>query len=316
MKEATVTLAIPTLNEECAIDACLDAVAAQTYDRIVEVLVVDGRSVDGTRARIRQHPGVRLLDNPRRIQAAALNVALAEAKGEVLVRVDAHCVIDREYVERCVDALAKTGAALVGGCQTPVGDRTARQRGILAALRAPLGAGPARFRGTDCAGWSDTVYLGAMRTEVARRVGGYDEGKLTNEDAELAVRLRREGGVWLDPSIRSSYEPRHSLRALGLQYYRYGKGRAGTMLAWPCSIRPRQVALPVLTLGLLTPWRKGVAAAYAGMVLAASLPVAKEDFRAGPTFVSAFPVMHLAWAAGFWVSLARRLGHCARVALR
>ena len=135
-EQPTVTVAIPVLNEEKHIGACLDAIEAQTYPGIVEILVVDGGSTDATRSLVEDRPGVRLLHNPRRIQAAALNIALAEAKGDIFVRVDGHCLIAADYVERCVDALVATGAAMVGGAMTPVADGPT-QRGIAAGHGVP-----------------------------------------------------------------------------------------------------------------------------------------------------------------------------------
>lgn len=300
----TVTVAIPTLNEERHIEPCLEAVAAQTYPGIIEILVVDGGSTDRTRALVGRHPGVRLLENHQRIQAAALNIAIREAKGEIFVRVDGHCLIAPDYVERCVDALHRTGAAMVGGSQQPVGGGAPRQRGITAALRSRVGGGPASFRHDGVVGWCDTVYLGAMWTETALRVGGYAEEKVTNEDAELAVRLKDQGGVWLDPAVRSTYEPRATLPALARQYYRYGVGRAGTAAAHPGSIRLRQLAAPLLLAGLLTPWRRSVGLAYAAAVLTASASLVRRDPQAWPTFLAAVPVMHGAWGAGFWAAMA------------
>src|SRR5262245_57975890 len=106
--EPTVTVLIPTYQEAAAIDRCLDAVAAQTYQRVVEVLVVDGRSTDDTRERAAAHPGVTVLDNPRRIQAAALNTGIEAATGDVIVRVDGHCTIAPDYVEAAVTALGSS----------------------------------------------------------------------------------------------------------------------------------------------------------------------------------------------------------------
>lgn len=301
----TVTVAIPVLNEEAHIDACLDAVAAQTYTGIVEVLVIDGGSSDATRAIVACRPGVRLLDNPRRIQAAALNIALDEAKGDVFVRVDGHCVIAPDYVERCVMALAGTGAAMVGGAMTPIA-HGGLQRGIAAAMASKLGAGPARFHSGGDSGPVDTVYLGAYRTELARQVGGYAEDFGVNEDAEFAIRMGSRGPVWFDPAIRSTYVPRGSVRAVGRQFYRYGRSRAATVRKHPGSLAVRQLAAPILLLGLLTPWRRGVVLAYGSTVLAASVPVARRDRRAWPAFLAVVPVMHASWGAGFWVGISRR----------
>lgn len=296
--EPTVTVAIPVLNEEAYIDACLDSVAAQTYPGIVEVLVVDGGSTDATRAMAARRPGVRVLENPRRIQAAALNIALAEAKGEVFVRVDGHCLIARDYVERCVEALELTGAAMVGGAMTPVAEGLP-QRGIAAAMASKLGAGPARFHTGGASGRVDTVYLGAYATELAREIGGYAEDTGVNEDAELAIRMGARAPVWYDETIRSTYVPRSSLRAVGRQFFRYGRGRATTVRKHPRSLAGRQMAAPLLVLGLLSPGRRRVAAAYAVVVVAGCAGTVRKDPAAGAAMALTIPTMHLCWGVGF-----------------
>lgn len=304
--QPTVTVVIPAWNEERHIDRCLDAVAAQTYPGIAEVLVVDGGSSDGTRARVHARGGsVRLVDNPRRIQAAALNIALREARGEVFVRVDGHCLIAPDYVERCIDVLGRSGAAMVGGAMQPVAADPVPS-GIAAAMMSPIGAGPARFHVGGSAGWVDTVYLGAYRTALAREVGGYREDVGVNEDAEFAIRMRGHGGVRFDPSIRSTYTPRSSLRAVVRQFYRYGRSRAATVRRHPASFSPRQLAAPALLVGLASPWRKPVAAAYGAVVLAAAARQAVKDPRSAASFACSLPAMHLPWAAGFLRGLASR----------
>lgn len=295
----SVTIAVPVLNEERSLDRCLDAVSAQTYAGIVEVFVIDGGSVDATRELVRGRGGnVTLIDNPRRVQAAGLNVALSHAQGEVFVRVDGHCVVEPDYVERCVEALLGTGAAMVGGGMRPVGQEPV-SRGIASAMCSPLGAGPARFHIGGTAQWVDTVYLGAFRTELAKRLGGYAEDVGVNEDAEFAIRVGRHGGVWFDPAIRSTYTPRSTLTGLVRQFYRYGRSRSATVRRHPQSLALRQLASPVLVLGLATPWRRLVAAAYAIVVLGASVREMNHDRRAAARFPFVLPAMHLSWGAGF-----------------
>jgi succinoglycan biosynthesis protein ExoA len=201
--QPTVTVAIPVLDEAEHLEATLDSIRAQTYPFIMEVIVVDGGSADRTREIAGDYRGltIRVFDNPGRAQAPALNIALREARGELFVRVDGHCALESDYVERCVDALNETGAAIVGGGMTPKADGLV-QRGIAHAMTSRLGAGPARFHTGGPAGWVDTVYLGAFPTALARKLGGYAEDVGVNEDAELALRLGRMGGVWYDPAIR------------------------------------------------------------------------------------------------------------------
>jgi glycosyltransferase involved in cell wall biosynthesis len=311
MPRPTVTVLIPTYQEAAAIDACLDAVEAQTYPHVVEVLVVDGGSDDGTQELAGAHPGVTVLDNPARIQAAALNLGIAEAAGDIIVRVDGHCLIAADYVQCCVDALEATGAAMVGGAMTPVAEG-AVQGGIAAAMSSPFGAGPARFHTGGLAGWVDTVYLGAYRAEVVRRVGGYATDFDVNEDAELAHRLAPHGGIWFDPTIRSTYTPRSSLRAVARQFFRYGKGRARTVVRHPDSASARQLVAPALVVALASPARRWVGGAYVVGVgaLTAREAAAGVPPRSLPAFAASLPIMHLTWGAGFLVgvpiALARR----------
>jgi succinoglycan biosynthesis protein ExoA len=301
----SVTVALPVLDEARNIRAALASIAAQTYRPIVEVLVADGGSRDETREIAASYPGipVRVLDNPGRIQAAGLNVALREAKGEVFVRVDGHCVLEPDYVERCVETLLMTGAALVGGGMSPQADDGV-QHGIAKAMGSHYGAGPARFHSTDGpSGWVDTVYLGAFPTDLARQAGGYSEYVGVNEDAELAIRLEPLGGVWFDPSIRSRYTPRRDIAALARQFYRYGHSRALTVRRHPASIRPRQMVAPALVLSLASPWRKQVVAVYLAGLLARTVIETANDRSAAPGFAASLPTMHLSWGVGFLAGL-------------
>src|SRR2546426_11416696 len=115
-----VSIILPCRNEERYIGPCLESILATTYppDRF-EVLVVDGRSDDGTRSVVAQlaaaHPRIRLLDNPLRITPVALNIGIEAASGEIIVRMDAHVAYPPEYLPWLVTALQETGADNVGG---------------------------------------------------------------------------------------------------------------------------------------------------------------------------------------------------------
>jgi len=301
-KRPTVTVGMPTLNEERHIAECLDAVVAQSYPALTEILVADGGSTDRTREIVSDYPDerVRLLENPRRIRPAGLNVAIAEAGGEIFVRVDARTVLGRDYVGCCVDALERTGAAMVGG---PVrySASTRAERGVRAAMTSRFGAGPAPFRREEGeARFVDTVYLGAYRLETIRALGCYDEWFGGNEDAELAFRAQQAGGVYLDPAISSTYAVREGLGPLWRQFRRYGKNRAITIRKHPSSLSARQLAVPALVLGILSPWRRPVVAAYAAVVGGRALMEAvQEGTTEGLVMAAALPTMHAAWAAGF-----------------
>ena len=162
----------------------------------------------------------------------------------------------------------------MGGAQRCLG-RHAFQKAVCAALRSPLGVGGAAYRSPDNEGFVDTVFLGAFRRSVFDRIGPWDPGAVTNEDAELNQRLVDAGGrIYLSREIVVHYVPRGSLPALARQYYRYGRGRARTLLKHRrfLTIRP---ALPFL-------------AVAAGLVLVAALPWTSAALYAAALAAMAF----------------------------
>ena len=111
---AFVSVVLPVRNEGAFIGRSLGSVLAQDYpSERMEIIVADGMSADGTRDHIRHlqtaHANLHLIDNPGRIVPTGLNLAIARARGEVIIRVDGHCEIAPDYVRRCVAHL-NTGA--------------------------------------------------------------------------------------------------------------------------------------------------------------------------------------------------------------
>jgi glycosyltransferase involved in cell wall biosynthesis len=310
---------MPCLNEAGFIEACLLSVRAQTYpaDRF-EILVADGGSTDGTRdilARLARDDGrIRVIDNPDRIQAAGLNQVLTEARGEVIIRMDVHCEYAPDYAEKCVAVLERTGADNVGGAQRCLG-RTPFERAVCAALRSPLGVGGAAYRSHDNEGLVDTVFLGAYKRSVFDRIGPWDPRAITNEDAELNQRLVDAGGrIYLSRDIVVHYVPRGSLPALARQYYRYGRGRARTLLKHRrfLTIRPALPFLAVvagLTLVAALPWTD--AALYAAGLAAVAVGI--EAIRVGSSdgtgcvarVMALLPTIVISHGLGFGAGLVR-----------
>jgi glycosyltransferase involved in cell wall biosynthesis len=321
VEHPAVSIVMPCLDEARYIEPCLRSVLAQDYPRDrLEVIVADGGSTDGTRAILArlaaEDPRVVVVDNPRRIQAAGMNEGIRRAGGDVIVRMDVHCEYASDYVRRCVEALERTGADNVGGAQRARG-ATRFQRALCAALDSPLGVGGARYRSGEHEGYVDTVFLGAFRRRVFERVGLYDPGAVTNEDAELNQRIVAAGGrVWLSRAIVVHYYPRDSFRALAKQYFRYGRGRARTVLKHRelLTVRPVLPAAAVLLGALLlvtaplqpvTPFAFGLAAAVTGA------EAARVARRGGLLQVlttwAIFPVLYLAHGTGFAAGLLRYL---------
>lgn len=313
----TVTVIIPTLNESEHIDGTLESVASQTYpSKNVEVLVIDGGSADNTVALATSWsdriPRLRVLHNPGRIQAAALNIGLEEAGGEVIVRMDAHTTYAPDYVERSVVVLSETGADVVGGPMRPFGT-TRFQRAVAIATSTPLGVGPGRFHYTDEREEVDTLYLSTARRDRIVEAGGYDESFAVGEDHELNFRITKSGGrIIVDPTIVSRYTPRSSVASLARQYFRYGRSKVQTMRkhghlpTWRPVAPAILVAVTAASIGasiVAGPAALVLVAAYAATVVAVSLVLAKA---LGLHVAVAIFTMHYSYGFGFWTELIRR----------
>jgi succinoglycan biosynthesis protein ExoA len=252
-----VSIIVPCFNEQETITLLLEALRDQTYpqDR-VEIVIADGMSTDRTRQVITDFSAaypqmsVHVVDNPRRVIPTALNQALQAARGEIIVRLDAHSVPRPDYVSLCVAALQSRLGDNVGGVwEIQPGGPGWLARSIAAAAAHPFGVGDARYRYTEQAGKVDTVPFGAFRKELVQKIGLYDENLLTNEDYEFNVRIRQSGGtIWLDPKIRSVYFSRATLVELARQYSRYGYWKLQMLRRYPRTLRWRQ-AIPPLFVG-------------------------------------------------------------------
>ena len=230
----SVSVVIPVLNEEKYIEACIESVIAQDYPKdSLELLLVDGMSEDATREIIGRYTSdydwIRMLDNEKRIIPAALNIGIVEARGEYIVRMDAHSEYATDYVSKCMEVLERTGADNVGGPQLTDGKNT-KQKIIASAYSSVFALGGGKHFKKDYEGEADTVFLGAFKRSYAIEMGLFDEDLPRNEDDEFNYRIKKNGGrVYISPEIKSTYYPRDSFRALAKQYYGYGEGKPKVM---------------------------------------------------------------------------------------
>ena len=323
-----VTVIMPIRNEASFIERSLGAVLTQDYPAgKLEVLVADGRSTDATRERVIElgrgapHVRVAVVDNPGRIVPTGMNACLAVARGDVIVRIDGHTIVEPDYVRRSVEALARSGADCAGGRMDPVSE-SAFGRAVSLATSSPFGVGGARFHYSAREEWVDTVYMGAWRREVFERVGRFDEEMVRNQDDELSYRIREHGGrILLDPSIRSRYYPRTTPRSLWRQYFQYGYWKVRVMQKHPLQMRSRQFAPPLLTGALaavalaapFTAWGRAGLALVGGAYLAANLLASawtarRGDAASAPWLPVVFTILHLSYGAGFLTGLLRFAG--------
>jgi succinoglycan biosynthesis protein ExoA len=309
-----VSVLVPVRNEAADIREAVTTMLAQQFPGRVEFLVIDGRSEDGTRQILeelaREDDRIRVLDNPHRGIPQALNIGFRQARGRYVARMDAHALYPADYLLLGVRRLERGGAEYVTGPQLPHGVDEGSRR-ISVALESPLGVGGAGFRRrvteeTE----TDAGFTGLWRRETLERLGGWREDCLFDEDGELAARLRKSGGrIVCLPEMAARYVPRRSIRALILQYWRYGHYRAKTFHAHPESMRRSHLLPPAVTLvvfGALAPVRSAAplrvaAVLYAALVTAESARVGMRMGAGGraAALPVVFAAMHLSWGAGF-----------------
>jgi succinoglycan biosynthesis protein ExoA len=328
-----VSVIMAVRNEEGYIGPCLQALAQQDYPRDrFEVIVLDGRSTDGTLREAQQAaeefqvPDAFFTNNGL-TTAKGLNMGLSLAHGEIIIKVDGHTLVDPHFISAGVRALEESGADAVGGPIRTMG-RGAVGQAIALAVSSPFGVGDAAFRHATTEQWTDSVAFGAYRRSVFDRIGGFDEDIDRGEDDEFNYRLRDAGGrILLSPSIGSVYYARSSYLALARQYWGYGLAKAEVLRKHPGRLRWRHFVPSALVASLLATGYLGVidqrsrrlfgliAAAYAAFCAFASLWIAFKGrhWRIAYLIPPAFPAIHLPAGAGLLAGFARRLpGRSAR----
>lgn len=322
--DPSVTVVMPVHNEAAFIERSLGAVLDQDGVARPQVIVVDGHSTDGTPERVRSVAAgraapVEVVDNEARIVPVSMNLGLARATGDVIVRVDGHCVIAPDYLRRCLEALEATGAECAGGPMETVGE-TPVAAAIAAAQSSRFGVGGVAFRTSEQAAFVDTLAFGAYRREVFDRIGGFDEDLVRNQDDELNLRLTRAGGrIWMDPSIRSTYFSRGTLAGLWRQYHGYGFYKVRVMRKHRTVPSPRHLVPAAFVAGATgalalsarrrSPWPAAVVLVPYGVgVAASSVGAAHRTDTAAATVAAATVTMHTAYGLGWWAGALRALG--------
>jgi len=221
-----VSVLIPCFNEEKVIVASVTRILHSNWKRL-EVIVLDDGSTDATAARVRSafvdEPRVTLMSFENGGKARALNRGLAQARGEVVVALDADTLFPPDTLPRLVRWFADPAVGAVAG-NAVVGNRlnlitrwqaleyvTAQnlERRALAALGAVTVVPGA---------------VGAWRRSAIEALGGYPDDTLA-EDQDLTIACQRAGWrVEFDPEARAYTEAPDSVAGLLKQRFRWSFG--------------------------------------------------------------------------------------------
>lgn len=254
----TITVIIPTYNEEKYIKFCIDSVISQDYPiDSLEVLIIDGLSEDKTRevifSYLAKHHNIKLIDNPDRIVPIALNIGIKISKGDVIIRLDGHCIYPKNYLSVLVKNLYALNADNVGGVWNTLPARNnSLCRAIAVASSHKFGVGNSKHKiGATEIIETDTVPFGCYRREIFDKIGLFDEDLIRNQDDEFNARIIKNGGkIFIIPTLVIDYIARDSINKMSKMYYQYGlfKPLVNRKLGHPATIR--QFFPPAFVIGL------------------------------------------------------------------
>ncbi|MDX2970990.1 glycosyltransferase family 2 protein [Kribbella solani] len=302
-----VSVVMPVLNEERHLEEAVGRVLEQDYPGELEVVLAIGPSKDRTEeiaAKLAEKDHrITIVPNPTGKTPAALNVGIAHARHDILVRVDGHGALTDGYITRAVEVLQESGADNVGGVMAAEG-RTPTEMAVACAYRSRLGLGASTFHQGGKAGPADTVYLGVFRRAALERVGGFDETMHRAQDWELNYRIRKTGGlIWFSPDLSVTYRPRSSLSAVAKQFFHTGQWRREVIRRHPETASKRYLAPPVAVIGLVVGTILGIIGLATGISWLDLGFVAPLGYALLLIFGSAMEGRYLPWKALFWMPL-------------
>lgn len=319
-----ITIILPICNEKAYLPQGLKAIIQQDYpfDKL-EVILTDGMSTDGTRTLIseyqKKYKNLFIIDNPQKIVPTGMNLALRQAKGEIIIRVDGHCIIAPDYVSKCVHYLSSGKYDGVGGPMHSIGE-TPLSETIAVGMSSPFGVGNSAFRTTTGKTMPvDSVPFPAYTRAIIEKVGFLDEELVRNQDDEYNYRIREAGGkILLAEDIHSTYFTRGSLKKLWKQYFQYGYWKVRVLQKHPRQMSLRQFVPPAFVgslllaalLSFLIPWGWVLLVAIVVLYLLANLTAsiitsAKRSWKHLPLLPVVYAILHLSYGFGFLAGLVK-----------
>ena len=301
-----ISFVMPVLNEENYLATAVESVFSQKVPGEMELVVALGPSKDKTdevAQKLKKKYGTKLqLVRSPGLTSTSLNLAIAKAKYEVVLRVDAHSELSEGYADLAVKLLNQTKAANVGGMMVAKG-KNDFQSAVAYGYNNRVGLGGGSFHVGGVAGPAETVYLGVFRKSSIEQVGGFSEAWVRGQDWELNQRLRQAGlVVYFDPRLQVGYYPRSDWESLAKQFFKTGVWRGALTRENPAGSSVRYWIPPLLVLGTVF-WFPIWIYLIGIAILSGTAKGITDKQRLWLMVV--LPTMHYAWGTGFWWGLFR-----------
>jgi glycosyltransferase involved in cell wall biosynthesis len=315
-----VSIIISSRNEEKFIGKCLDSIVGQVYPKEkLELLVVDGMSRDKTREIVKEYSQIysfiKLLENPMKVTPFAMNIGIRSSHGEVVILVNAHSILEKNFLHNSIDYLKKTDADAVGGMLQSINEGSSLiAKAIPITTDSIFGAGGKRYRSRLDEGFvKDTLPYCAYRKEVIEKIGLIDEELIRDQDEEFNYRILKNGGkIYYTPKIRSYLFIRPSLKKLWKQHFQYGYfkplvlKKIGGILTWRQTIPSLFVSSMVIT-GILSFFMREALWCFlfiSGLYITinlifSSILSVRKGFQLFPFITVSFATLHISYGIGY-----------------
>jgi glycosyltransferase involved in cell wall biosynthesis len=301
-----ISFVMPVMNEQHYLEKAVKSVLAQKTPGLSEIILALGPSTDQTNRvasdLARDYSQVKLVDSPTGLTSASLNLAIAQSKYEVVIRVDAHSELPQGYALLAVKILNDTGSANVGGRMHAIGE-SSFQKAVAFGYNNRIGLGGGSYHIGGKAGAAESVYLGCYRKSVLEELGGFSTKWVRAQDWELNQRILKAGyQVWFDPRLEVGYYPRRSWSALAQQFFKTGRWRGALTRSDVANSRLRYWLPPLLvvaSLFWLPLWF------YLLTIAFYAAGTTSLSWRSRFWLMLVLPTMHLSWGIGFWAGLIR-----------
>lgn len=295
-----VSIVVPAYNAAGTVGSCIDALKEQRFDRAYEVIVVDDGSNDET-AELAEAHGARVIRSPhKRGAAAARNLGIAAAKGELICFTDADCAPREDWLQQVTGPLSDP--EIVGA----KGTYATRQKEIAARFvqieyedKYDLLSTQERINFVD-------TYSAAYRRDILVANDGFDENIFYVEDQELSFRLAARGYqmVFQAEAVVYHYHS-NNLSSYFHKKFMIGYWKAQILRRFPGRVvqdshTPQVLKLQILlaalilasTLGiLLTPWSAVGLLLVAVAFLVSTIPFLAKSWPKDRTATLAAPTL-------------------------
>ncbi len=196
MTNTSISIIIPTLNEEKYLPLCLNSISSIDYARdLIEIIVVDNGSTDQTQS-IAHSYGAKVFCDDSKNVSGLRNLGASHSTGTILAFVDADCIVSKDWLSNSQMYFDKNDIAAWGSPPLVPNDSTwVQQTWYLVRKKDKI------VKSVD---WLESMNL-FVRKNTFNSIGGFNETLVTCEDVDFCYRLQKHGDIISDNRIKVTH---------------------------------------------------------------------------------------------------------------